>query len=113
MTACQELEYELESHAVHMRHRQYADDIVASMYLLAKYSYGKVVVAPHGTIGNHHSLGESCCSTRVVDKCHVVGILLGWIAYVFFPEIFWIFLSEHLVQVLTGICKFVSTREGE
>ena len=109
MATCEELEYELEGHAVHVCHRQYADDIVASMYLLAKYSYGKVVVAPQGTIWNHHSLGESCRSARVVDESHVVGILLSRIAYVFLTEKFGEFLSEHLVQMLACICQLVGT----
>ena len=96
-----------------MCHWQNADDMIAWFYDVSQYVYGKVEVVLDGAVGEHHSLGESCRATGVVDHCQFVWSLLFIIMYVLSAEIFGVFLSEHLVEVLASVGEFVGTRHEE
>ena len=50
------LKHKLERHAVHVCHRQDADDVVALLDYLAKHSHGEVVIAPKCAVRHHHAL---------------------------------------------------------
>ena len=57
MAAFEELENKLEGHAVHVCHRQDADDIVTcSQKVFADDALSKVGIAPQRTIRDHHTL---------------------------------------------------------
>ena len=73
--------------------------------MLAQYMFCKVIVAPQRPIGYHHSFGEPCGATSVVDERQFVATLFWFVFYVLWSEILWIFLSEIGIQILPGICE--------
>ena len=107
MTAVQEFEDELERHAIHVRHGQDTDGVVTFLNGLTQHLFSEVVIAPHGTERNHHTLRETGRTTGVVDESQLVRILVKTVVYMFLSEILRVFLSEHLIQVLTGIGKLI------
>ena len=90
-----------------MCHRQYADDVVALLNLLADNRHGKVVVAPQCAVGYHYTLREARCAACVVDKSQFFRAFFAVIVYMFFAEILRILLAEHLVEVFACVCQLV------
>ncbi len=113
MTAPDELEDELERHAIHVSHWQDADNRVAALEFLAQYVAREIDIAPEGTVGNHHTLGESRGTAGVVDQRQFFGTLLDVIADMFLTEIFGILDAKQFVEVFTGIGEFVGTRHHQ
>ena len=109
MAAMQELEDELEGHAVHVGHGENGDDAVATVDGLAQYVLGKVIVGPEGTVGYHDTLGETGGAGGVVDHRHFLAILFLVIVDMFLTEILGELLAVQLVEVLTGIGKLIGT----
>ena len=113
MTTVEELEDELEGHAVHVGHGQHRDDTIAGLDGLTQHLAGKVVVRPQGAIGQHDAFGEARSSTGIVDQCQFVGILLVVVIDMLFAEVFWELLAVELVEVLAGIGEFISTADHQ
>ena len=127
MTAVQELEEELESHAVHVGHGQNGDDAVATTdnftqhvvgevvvrpqgaigNHFTQHVVGEVVVRPQGAIGNHDALGETCRSAGVVNHGHLFAIGFLVVVDVFLAEVFGELLAVELVEVLAGVGQLV------
>ena len=108
MTAVEELEDELEGHAVHVGHGQHGYDLVAGLDGLAQHVAGEVVVRPEGAVGDHHALREARGAAGVVDDSQFVGILLDVIVHMFLAEVLGEFLAVELVEVLAGVGELVS-----
>ena len=68
VTAEEEFEEEFERHAIHVRHRENTDDIIALLNVLGYGSHSKVVVAPHCAVRNHNTLRETGSARSVIDK---------------------------------------------
>ena len=113
VASVQKLENELEGHAVHVSHGQYADNAVAGFDNLAQHMLGKVIVRPDGTIGYHHTLRESRGAAGVVNECQLVTILFRVIVDVFLAEELGKLLAIEFVQVLAGIGQFVRARHHQ
>ena len=113
VTAVQELEDELEGHAVHVGHGQDGDDAVATVDDLAQHVVGKVVVRPEGAVGNHDTLGETGRSAGVVDhgQLFAVGFLI--IVDVLLAEVLGELLAVELVEVLAGVGQLVGATDHE
>ena len=107
MTAVQELEEELESHAVHVGHGQNGDDAVATTDNFTQHVVGEVVVRPQGAIGNHDALGETCRSAGVVNHGHLFAIGFLVVVDVFLAEVFRELFAVELVEVLAGVGQLV------
>ena len=113
MAAGEELEEELKGHTIHVGHGQDAYHLVAHSNVLADYRAGKVGIAPKRTVRQHHSLGEACSATGVVDKRQFFGTLLLVIGHMFLAEVLGILVTEHLVEMLTRVGQLVGTREHQ
>ena len=111
-TGCKLLD-ELECHAVHVSHWQYADGVVAGMQTPVKYLVGKEQVAPHGAVRNHYALGEASCARCVVDKSQFIGILFLVVVHHFLAEILRELLSEQQVEVFPCVCELFGTGNHE
>ena len=107
VTAVQELEDELERHAVHVGHRQHGDDAVAGADGLAKHVAGEVVVRPDGAVGQHHALREARGTAGIVDEGQFLRTLFLVVAHVFLAEVLGELLAVEFVQVLAGVGEFV------
>ena len=96
-----------------MSHGQNADDGVASLYLLAQDAFGKVVVAPDGTVWNHHAFGKTCRAAGIVDHGEFVRTRFLVVVHVFGTEVLGEFGTEERVEVFSGIGQFVGSRNHE
>ena len=96
---------ELERHTVHVRHRKDGNRLVARMDMLAQIVMGEIKIAPHGTVREHYSFGESRRAGSVVDEGKVVRVRLTEIFHMFLAEILRILLAEKLVQMLACISE--------
>ena len=113
VTAEEEFEEEFERHAIHVRHRENTDDIIALLNVLGYGSHSKVVVAPHCAVRNHNTLRETGSARSVVDKRQLLWALLSVIMYVLLTEELRIFLTEHSVKMFASISELISTRHYE
>ena len=76
VTAITESEEELDSHSVHVGHRQDAQHIVACLHFLAQDTDDVLHVTPDGSVRQHHALRESSRTTGIVDERHLFGLVL-------------------------------------
>ena len=113
MAAVQELEDKLKGHAIHVGHGQDGDDIVTCLDGLAQYMFGKVIVRPQGTVGNHDTLREAGCAAGIVNHGHFFAILLMIIVHVLFAEVLREFPSVELVQMFAGISQLIGSAHHE
>ena len=107
------LEGELEGHAIHMCQREDADDVWILLKMLTHHLAGKVEVAPQCAIWNHHTLREARGAAGVVDECQLVGTLLVVVVHMLLTEVFRILAAKHLIEVLAGIGEFIGARHQE
>ena len=111
MATLEELVDELKRHTVHMSHGKDAQHVVALLHVAAHGMAGKVEVAPDGAVGNHDAFGKTGGAAGVVDERQLIRTLLLVVGDMLLAEILGEFLTEHLVEVLTGKRQLVGARE--
>ena len=116
--ACQEIEMtahrdfvnKFERQAVHVCHGQHRDDGIA---LFERHGrIGKIQVRQQATIRQHHALRVARSTRRVVDDGQFVGLFV-MIRHMLFTEIFRIFATKQLVQMLACIGQLVVARHQQ
>ena len=107
MAASQEFEKEFEGESIFVSHGKDADDVIAAVEIFSYNVVGKVVVAPHGPVGNHHAFGMPRGAAGVVDEGELVGIAVNVVIDMLLAEVFGVFLPKHLIEVLAGISELV------
>ena len=114
MASVKEFEDELEGHAVHVGHGEDGERVGTGLDMVASDDrHRKLIVAPEGTVGNHHTLGEARGARGVVDEGQFVGALLGVVADVLLAEILGELVAVHLVEVLARVREFIGTRDHQ
>ena len=99
-----ELEDELECHAVHVGHGEHGEHTVAGLHILANGINSEVYVAPKGAVGYHHSLAVACGSAGVVDDGEFFCLVLV-VHHIFRTEGVGVSLAKEFVQVLACLYK--------
>ena len=56
MNTMHEFEDKLKRHAIHVCHRQHAENLIAGLNFVSEFIYGKIQITPKSTIWNHHTL---------------------------------------------------------
>ena len=101
---------ELESHAVHVRHRQHRNYRRAGVHRMTKHLACEYHVRPQRSVRDHNALRESRCSACVVDNCQFVWVGLV-VRHTVLTELRRVLLAEQLVQMFARISEFLAARD--
>ena len=96
MVSRTEGEQKLDSHAIHVRHGQYAQRLAELRHVDAQVVDAEIHIAPQCTIRQHYALRETCRSRGVVDHRQFLRRVLIPMNIVF-AEGIRIFFAEHFI----------------
>ena len=93
-----------------MGHRENVQHVTELGHVNSQILETEIHIAPDGTVGQHDALGETCCTTGVVDHAQLLGSILMPVD-VFLAISIGETVSEEFVETLAGIGKFLATGE--
>ena len=106
VAAMHEGEDKLHCHTVHVGHGQDAKYRRALLDACAEDFETEVEVAPNGTIGQHHALGESGGAAGVVNDSQFLGLVF-MIAYVLRAEGAGESSAEYFIKMFACVGEFI------